>query len=110
MWRVRQGTGTGTRLTVRDIAVHELSDYVFCPRRAWLGAQGFSVPHEDLVRGKYAHRKVDEETDTTSVQVYDIDIGLYGRADVVAADDACSVELVEYKSARKQRGARDQRP
>lgn len=81
----------------QPVTVTDLSDLTFCPRSLWLRVNGVNVVHEDKVRGNVAHARVDG---TRSIAVHDDDIGLYGKVDAVDHDDG-SVQLVEYKSVRK---------
>lgn len=76
---------------------------VFCPRRAWLEAVGERVDSAAIERGLRDHRRVDSRRDERvasrrSVDVFDENLGLVGRCDVVE-DRGDSVKVVEFKSA-----------
>lgn len=79
------------------VTVTDLSDLTFCPRSLWLRVNGVNAAHEDKVRGKVAHARVDG---TRSIAVHDDTLGLYGKVDAVDHDEG-SVRLIEYKSVRK---------
>ena len=42
------------------IPISLVANYMFCPRRAWLEAVGEKVDSDQIMRGTYDHRKVDQ--------------------------------------------------
>lgn len=82
---------------------------VFCPRRAWLEAQGEQADSYAMTAGTLAHRRVDQPAESRpevrrAVSVHSESLGITGRCDVVeVSSDGLSV--VEYKSTPVRRKA-----
>lgn len=79
----------------------------FCERRAWLEAQGESVPSAAIEQGVADHARVDARDDERStrrrsVAVWHSGLGLSGRCDVVESGEA-GLEVVEFKSSPVRR-------
>ena len=82
-----------------DIRVTDIVNYSYCPRRAWLGAQGDEVEHEHRVHGADSHRKVDGASPRS---VRNSTLGIVGVPDVVRGHGG-GVEIVEHKSTPGRR-------
>jgi len=75
---------------------------VFCPRRAWLEAQGETVVHFQIESGTDAHRAVDKpgtqrRLETRALEVSHGPLGLTGRCDVLVRGDQ-GLTVIEYKA------------
>lgn len=81
-----------------------VAHHVFCPRRAWLEANGEEVTTSAaMAAGDAAHRRVHtpEESDRRTVRGLDIRsarYGYHGRIDAADVLDDGSLHLVEYKA------------
>lgn len=88
------------------IPISLVAHTAFCPRRAWLEAQGEQVESVAIDQGVADHERVDARSDDRvrrrrSVEVHHDELGVTGRCDVVDLRDG--VELVEFKSAPLRR-------
>ncbi|MDO5066001.1 MAG: CRISPR-associated endonuclease Cas1 [Propionibacteriaceae bacterium] len=83
-----------------------VTNTAFCPRRTWLEATGEVVASFNMEAGQAAHSRVDSGVSTgpqrRSVQVEDLEWGVYGKCDVVDVEDG-TVEVVEYKATPGKR-------
>lgn len=97
--------GAGEPITIGMVA-----HYVFCPRRAWLEANGEQTDTQQIAIGLAAHRKTDDVSRsggprTRAVDVVNEDWGYRGRCDTVTRVDGGAIEVVEYKSTPVRRRA-----
>lgn len=83
-----------------------VANTAFCPRRTWLEAAGEVVASFNMEAGQAAHSRIDSAINTgsqrRSVQVEDLEWGVYGKCDVVDVGDG-TVDLVEYKATPGKR-------
>lgn len=83
-----------------------VANTAFCPRRTWLESTGEVVASFNMEAGQAAHARVDSGISSgsqrRSVQIEDLDWGVYGKCDVVDVSDG-TVELVEYKATPGKR-------
>ncbi len=98
------------------VAIGLLSEYVFCPRSAWLAyAAGLFQPNEFTVEGEFIHRRVHalghERKDTKKawrkVLLFSQRLGLVGYADMVEFVDG-KFYPVEYKRGKAKQKLSDQ--
>ena len=84
------------------IPISMVVHYLYCPRRAWLEAQGEHTDTHQVQAGLSAHRRVDDTRsrgagETSSVDVCSRELGVSGRTDVLVRT-AGGVRIREYKS------------
>lgn len=82
---------------------------VFCPRRAWLEAQGEQADNYAMATGTLAHGRVDTPSESRpgtqrAVQIHSEALGVLGRCDVVEVESD-GLRVVEYKTTPVRRRA-----
>ncbi|AXE37696.1 CRISPR-associated endonuclease Cas1 [Acidipropionibacterium virtanenii] len=92
------------------IPISLIAHTVFCPRRAWIEAQGEQVDSFAITAGTMAHKRVDNASESRpgaerAMLIHSEELGLTGRCDVVKEQDDQSLEIVEYKSTPSRRRA-----
>lgn len=92
------------------IPISLIAHTVFCPRRAWLEAQGEQVDSFAITAGTMAHKRVDNASESRpgverAMLIHSDELGLTGRCDVVKEHDDDSLEVIEYKSTPSRRRA-----
>lgn len=98
--------GGSSDRVVEDLSVSDLVNFVFCPRRAWLEAQGATVESADRVLGSRAHRTVDGgPAGRERIEVAHRGLGLVGRPDIVRDTDG-TVQVIDYKNTARSRVVR----
>ncbi len=91
------------------IPISMVVHYLYCPRRAWLEAQGEHTDTFQMQAGMSAHHRVDEPSgrgtsEVSSVDICSRELGVSGRTDVLKlARDG--VRIREYKSTPIRRDA-----
>ncbi len=91
-----------------NIPISLLAHMVFCPRRAWLEAQGEQVDSFAIAAGSVAHTRVDDSTESRpgterAMLVHSDELGLTGRCDVVHSEPTGTLTIQEYKSTPVRR-------
>lgn len=91
-----------------NIPISLVSHMVFCPRRAWLEAQGERVDSFAISAGSVAHTRVDDPTESRpdterAMLVHSNELGLTGRCDVVLSNRDGTLKIKEYKSTPVRR-------
>ena len=84
------------------IPISLVAHYVFCPRRAWLEAQGEVVDSAQIQVGISAHKRVDEVItrgiqEYSSVELKSAELGITGKTDVLLCTNN-GLRIREYKS------------
>lgn len=103
-------TTTPTADPIEPITIGMVAHYVFCPRRAWLEANGERTDTEQVAVGLSAHRRTDDPDRTRGLRTRAVDVvnetwGYRGRCDTIVRSDGAAVEVVEYKSTPVRRRA-----
>lgn len=93
-----------------QLPISLVAQTVFCPRRAWLEANGEHVESEAITAGTLAHRTSDDPAASTrralrAVEVHDTELGVLGRCDTVELDAGGDFHIVEHKSTPLRRRA-----
>lgn len=88
--------------TLEPVPISMVVHYVYCPRRAWLEAQGEQVDSYQMQEGFSAHRRVDEgrhvqQNSVASIPIWSRRLGITGKTDIVRLD-AGTVSIREYKA------------
>ena len=91
------------------IPISMVVHYLYCPRRAWLEAQGEHTDTYQMQAWYSAHRRIDEartrgSSEYSSLDIYSRELGVSGRTDVVKLSDY-GVSIREYKSTPVRREA-----
>lgn len=89
------------------IPISMVVHYMYCPRRAWLEAQGERTDTYQMQAGISAHRKVDQakgrsSSEASAVDLSSTELGLSGRADIIKLEDGV-VRIREYKATPVRR-------
>lgn len=76
---------------------------VFCPRRAWLEANGETTDTSQMQHGYSAHKNVDDPKTSRSRQRRSVlirsdSLGLSGKCDAIESEEDGTLRVVEYKS------------
>jgi CRISPR-associated protein Cas1 len=84
------------------IPISLVSDYLFCPRRAWLELQGEKVDSAQLQAGFSRHQRVDNAPnrgsgEASSVEIRSERLGVSGKTDVVRQEMG-GLRVREYKA------------
>lgn len=86
-----------------------VAHHVFCPRRAWLEAQGERTDSAQMAIGDAAHRASDDHSASRPGSVRSVDVsaeelGVVGRCDCVESADG-RLTVVEHKATPVRRKA-----
>lgn len=93
------------------IPISLVSDYLFCPRRAWLELQGEKVDSAQMQVGLSRHRRIDNapnrgSDEASSVEIRRERLGVSGKTDVVRREMGGKSALAEsWSSARTSSAA-----
>lgn len=84
------------------IPISLVSDYLFCPRRAWLELQGEKVGSAQIQVGLSRHRRIDNapnrgSDEASSVEIRSERLGVSGKTDVVRQEMG-GLRIREYKA------------
>lgn len=84
------------------IPISLVSDYLYCPRRAWLELQGEKVDSAQIQAGFSRHRRVDNVSsrgsdEASSVEIRSERLGVSGKTDVVRREMG-GLRIREYKA------------
>ena len=76
---------------------------VYCPRRAWLEANGEKTDSSQMQHGYSAHKNVDDPKTSRSRQRRSVlirsdSLGLSGKCDAIELEEDGTLRVVEYKS------------
>lgn len=98
-----------------DLTIGLVAHHAFCPRRAWLEANGERTDTAQMATGTVDHAAVDDPSTSRSVRLRAVDLrsselGLRGRCDSIEIDDSGDMEIVEHKSAPLRRRAEVTQP
>lgn len=94
--------------STENIPISLLVHMVFCPRRAWLEAQGEQADSFAMTAGSVAHTRVDDPAESRpgterAMLVHSDELGLTGRCDVVHSEPNGTLTIQEYKSTPVRR-------
>lgn len=97
-------------MNLEPLPISLIAHTVYCPRRAWLEANGDRVDSAAIQAGQLAHGRVDDPRASRpltlrSVEIAHPELGVTGRCDVLRGDLSSGVEVVEYKSTPVRRRA-----
>ncbi|MDZ7577199.1 MAG: CRISPR-associated endonuclease Cas1 [Candidatus Nanopelagicales bacterium] len=92
------------------IPISLVAHAVFCPRRAWLEANGETADSLAMTVGVINHATVDDPDRSRrsvlrAVEVRSDELGVRGRCDTIEVDDGGSLTVVEHKSTPIRRRA-----
>lgn len=85
-----------------------VAHHVFCPRRAWLEANGETTDTAQMTAGTVAHRASDDPSTSRrrtqrAVDVVSVHMGVIGRCDAVEVDEEGRTTVVEHKATPVRR-------
>lgn len=96
---------------VEPLPIGMVAHHAFCPRRAWLEANGERTDTGQVAKGIADHAPVDDPTTSRSERLRSIDIrcerlNLSGRCDTVEQAEDGTMVVIEHKAAPVRRSAK----